>query len=726
MNKILNINLGGYALTIDDDAFEYLHAYLESIRRRFSESEGRDEIISDIETRLGELITSSMGARNIVTHADVESAIAIMGKPEDFGAEPIDNQRRMGSSPSGGIRTGKRLMRDEETAIVGGICSGLSAYFGVEDPVWMRLIFVLLTIVSAGFWIPAYLLLWILVPAARNAAERLAMRGQPVNVNNIAREVEEGFERISNRVNEFGNETKKKTGTGAHSLSNAVSGGVSILGKLFGAFLQIFGRLIKFFLILGAIATVLVLAVVWTGGTWAFFSANNRVFEFSPLSEGVTYWGFTNLFLIIGLPIIALCIWLSHLIFKTKSPSWLGVAMVILWFVNVLSFGAVLGKSAQAFSEEASIVKTDPIIGLPSDTLVVEIKEIHGQLPKNQMYNGMDIRMSPWSIHIDNNQYIDVQPTNGSEFEITKEYFAFGNTHSEAQENANSIELEHTLTGNRLIIPEVYKLNEGKKWRGQHAKLKIKVPIGKFISLDRTATNHLVYDETRYSDRSEEKRFSRNPDRVFKMTANGLECLACPKFGDANYDIDENYENFVIEGNMKVEIKKADRFRVQYIGNRSLIDMVKVSRGGKYLRISTDGKTLPGDLTVLIEAPTFTSLDADQTNDIEIRDFEEGRSNITMSGNQSLKSLFDCDDLVLRMKGKCKADLRGNGDKIQVRLSDGATLDATRFQLSNATIFASGNSIGRFDIEDEACVESTNSEIQIEGKARIIHSCKEE
>ena len=61
MNKILNINLGGYALTIDDDAYEYLQAYLENIRRRFSESEGRDEILGDIETRLGEIITGEVG-----------------------------------------------------------------------------------------------------------------------------------------------------------------------------------------------------------------------------------------------------------------------------------------------------------------------------------------------------------------------------------------------------------------------------------------------------------------------------------------------------------------------------------------------------------------------------------------------------------------------------------------------------------------------------------------
>ena len=70
MNKILNINLGGYALTIDDDAYEYLTAYLESIRKRFSESEGRDEIIGDIEARLGELISQEMGTRTIVMLPD--------------------------------------------------------------------------------------------------------------------------------------------------------------------------------------------------------------------------------------------------------------------------------------------------------------------------------------------------------------------------------------------------------------------------------------------------------------------------------------------------------------------------------------------------------------------------------------------------------------------------------------------------------------------------------
>ncbi|MBP6826898.1 MAG: hypothetical protein KA165_10115, partial [Saprospiraceae bacterium] len=142
MNKILNINLGGYAITIDDDAYEYLLSYLESIRKRFSESEGRDEIVHDIETRIGELISQSMGNRTIVMLPDVEAATEVMGKPEDFGGESTTGSTantgsgsnsgsgsssgssggsgsggRKGSAATSSIRTGKRLFRDEEDTV---------------------------------------------------------------------------------------------------------------------------------------------------------------------------------------------------------------------------------------------------------------------------------------------------------------------------------------------------------------------------------------------------------------------------------------------------------------------------------------------------------------------------------------------------------------------------------------------------------------------------------
>ena len=213
MNKVFNINLGGYPFTIDEDAFEHLSTYLQTIHRHFRDSEGYEEITSDIESRMAELFLEALQGRQIVTLKDVNAAITIMGTPEDFGAEPIETEAPKDKTRTRlyGYKTGKRLFRNSEDEVVGGVCSGIAAYFGVEDPLWVRLIFVLLAI-SGGFGIPAYLILWAIVPKAETASDRLAMRGEKINVSNIGKIVEEEIEYFSEKVNEWGEEfgSKKK------------------------------------------------------------------------------------------------------------------------------------------------------------------------------------------------------------------------------------------------------------------------------------------------------------------------------------------------------------------------------------------------------------------------------------------------------------------------------------------------------------------------------------
>lgn len=222
MNKVFNINLGGYPFTIDEDAFEQLSNYLQTIHRHFRDSEGYEEITGDIESRMAELFQEGMQGRQIVTIKDVQSGISIMGTPEDFGAEPIEETysstnatstttTKKGRKRKTKYKTGKRLFRNPEDEVVGGVASGVAAYFGVEDPLWVRLGFVVLTI-SGGFSIPIYLLLWAIVPKAETAGDRLAMRGEPVNASNIGKIVEEEIEYFSDKVSEWGEDfgSKKK------------------------------------------------------------------------------------------------------------------------------------------------------------------------------------------------------------------------------------------------------------------------------------------------------------------------------------------------------------------------------------------------------------------------------------------------------------------------------------------------------------------------------------
>ncbi len=217
MNKVLNINLGGLPFTIDDDAYNHLHRYLKTIDRHFQDSEGHEEIITDIEARIAELFQERLGNRPIVTLKDVQEAILVMGTPEEFGAETMDEEpvsaHEETHSSRFQIKTGKRLFRNPEEEVAGGVCSGIAAYFGIQDPIWVRLAFIIFTIVSGGVGVPVYIILWAVLPKAETAGDRLAMRGEPINVSNIVKIIEEEVEHISSKVTELGEElgSKKKT-----------------------------------------------------------------------------------------------------------------------------------------------------------------------------------------------------------------------------------------------------------------------------------------------------------------------------------------------------------------------------------------------------------------------------------------------------------------------------------------------------------------------------------
>jgi len=174
MKRIININLSGRVIPIEDSAYEKLQAYIESLRRYFIHEEGRDEIINDIESRIAELMNEKIrkGASS-VTDADVDEIIASMGRPEDFQAaeeaETISpGSQSYQSRPTGEetytTRKRNRLYRDSSDKILGGVCSGLANYMNV-DPAIIRILFAIITFGGFGFGFIAYLLLWIVLPS---------------------------------------------------------------------------------------------------------------------------------------------------------------------------------------------------------------------------------------------------------------------------------------------------------------------------------------------------------------------------------------------------------------------------------------------------------------------------------------------------------------------------------------------------------------------------------
>lgn len=190
MKKTITINLSGVIFSIDEDAYELLHEYLKRIESHFSDEGERRDIIADIESRIAELLTES-GASGVkpVTFTDVEGIITTMGDPEDIADsadKPGETYRKR--------RPGRRIYRDVDNRILGGVCSGLAAYFSV-DVIWIRLIFVILALAFfSGFLI--YLLLWLVFPPALTTSQKLEMKGEPVNISNIGKAVRDEFNNV--------------------------------------------------------------------------------------------------------------------------------------------------------------------------------------------------------------------------------------------------------------------------------------------------------------------------------------------------------------------------------------------------------------------------------------------------------------------------------------------------------------------------------------------------
>ncbi len=707
MNKILNINLGGYAITIDDDAFEHLQGYLDSIRRRFSESEGRDEIMRDIESRLGELITTSMGNRTIVMLPDVEAAIEIMGKPEDFGGEPVE-KTTTGKSGKKTFTPGRRLYRDEDDAVIAGVCSGLTAYFGLPDTIWMRLIFIFLALISFGFWVPAYILLWILVPPARTAAERLAMRGEAANVENIAREIEHGVDRLSKKVNEFG--AQAASSPAGRTTANVASG-----------CLTVFGKLILGFIIFVAVMMVLGLGTAWVFGILGFFTAQPYISYFSPLSTSGTYLGFFNAFFLLSIPIVGLVLWLGRTIFRTKTPAWLGSGMTILWILNFVSLVLLGGWAATKYRQPGSTSKNVDLSKAASDTLRIEWAKgaDFGNVDADFWFDGDEgVRISNDQLQISQAIRINVRRSETGRFECVQTIEARGANGSEAAENASQTEFDVRFDGQTLLVPNGYQIAAGNKWRGQRVYLTIAVPEGKSIVFG-NGINRRVRNID-YADDASENYIYHNPDKVYRMTARGLVCTECPQFGDRNYRSERDYEHFILEGDFETEIIQGDAFGIEFDGPEAARQLIENISSGDNLTLTTRGKSLGAAVRCIIRTPTFTSLVANNSGNVTIRGFREGRSTITAKGPVRIRGMFDSDNLDLALSGKCFVELIGRGSDLNASLFDGAELEASGWRTDRVEISATENSKARVNADESVKVRSdASSAVNIDGTAQV-------
>lgn len=492
MKKALKINLSGQIFHIDEDAYEKLKLYLDTISSHFLNVNESNEIISDIEARIAELFKGKMSGENqVITLKEVEEIIKIMGRPEEIAAE--DQPEQQGTRKE--QRQNRRLYRDPENAILGGVCSGLAAYFNI-DTLLARLLCVILTFIGGPLTVLTYIVLWIAVPRALTATQRLEMRGEKITVSNIQKTVKEEYEGVKENLK------KAKDSDTYRRTEDFFTRFFRVIGVLIVAFVKIFLAFIALiFVVLGIAILFSAIGFVFFGTHFINLGHGNIDLNFPDLVQPFLNPANATIFvfavsLLILIPVLAIIYGLFKLIFKFKGrDKSLGLAAVTLWVLSLITTFGLVFYEGRNFTESKSVAFNKSFENIPGDTLILYMNET---LPEN-WEDGKSFEMDRKWLFSKNMKDIigtvevDVRKASDKQYRIQIKKSSRGMDEEHATELANQITYNFSLHNDTLNLDSYYKLPEKSPWRSQKVQIVVYVPEGKAVYFDESTSDY-IYD----------------------------------------------------------------------------------------------------------------------------------------------------------------------------------------------------------------------------------------
>lgn len=463
------MNLGGMPFQIDDEAFEKLNAYLKAVKRKFSHVQGNEEIVEDIEARVAEMFQENLNStsRKIVSIKDVDGAIEAMGKPEEFEQGFQEEDYTDSSDSSSAYSVKKRLYRDPEDKVLGGVISGLSQYFGLESPTLLRVIWAALPIldifmggISTSLVFLAYVVLWIAVPKALTATQKMQMRGEPVNLDNIQRKFGEGVDDVKKNLGEDSSNRNARGGIGEV---------LGFMAEGFGKLLLVFGLFIAGMIVLGLILGLFG-AIVGLGAAGPFLSAS---------FFGNTWMGWTliigTLLMLVALPIFLISLFIK-LLFKTKTNMPALAFGTLGAFILGLILTTVSGINFSKEFSNSSTVKETMTLQPASEFYLFGSDD--SDWGDDDFTFGVDEALLKENVDL---KIIDTRDSLPS-LEIKKK--AKGRNSEAAKTRAENIGYSYDVKDNSLTFSEVLEYSKNDRWRNQSVDAILRIPENTTLHFD--------------------------------------------------------------------------------------------------------------------------------------------------------------------------------------------------------------------------------------------------
>lgn len=526
MNKTTNIHLAQTLFSLDENAYALLKNYLEKLERLFKNTEGAKDILEDIEARIAELFTDlKKDELYVISVDDVEKVIETLGTPEDLASEDNTENPPQYTGP-------KKLFRDPDDRFLGGVAGGLSHYLGF-DSVWIRLILLILFFSSVGGVVLVYILLWILIPEAKTTAEKLMMKGEPVNVSNIKKKIKEEIDQVSDKVKDvdyknMGDQLKKKSKDFSDLLLKLVKGVVKLLSLLIGVFLLFISSITLLFLFIGTVVGSVFSAMI-----------PNEIMQFGlSMDIPVFVLGFFSL-LIIGIPFVFLFTLGLQLLAQNRSimGRFARLALLGVWIFSLISlmiFGIFESKSFAISAKNTQDIRWEQ---QTQDTLKIYLNDDHSYDETITIFNSFTLIENEQGekYRIDDNIRLWIGENKENTLNMTIEKEARGWSQSKAKKNTEIIEYSLDYYDNQLVLDNFWLSPISHKNNPESVRLKLTVPEGKFLYIDNDLASFLSHkiknDQDYYRKRL--------AGHLWKMEGGELQCQDCKKVnGNMHFDED--------------------------------------------------------------------------------------------------------------------------------------------------------------------------------------------
>ena len=606
------------------------------------------------------------------------------------------------------------MYRDPDTRVLGGVASGIAAYFGVDITV-IRLVFVL-SIFLGGSGLILYLVLWIITPEANTITEKMQMQGEPVTLSNIEQNVKESLNVKEGEENLF---------------AKVLLFPFRVIAAIFQALGKVLGPASKFIVealrvIAGLVITVmglssmvgLVIAVLVLLGFmsgWGHMVIVDQ-FPIELLKDSFPIFGYISIFIAAFIPLFSITLLgISILMKRFVFNAPIGWSIFALWVLSMIGIAFSVPKVIGDFSTE----------GEYKETRTFDFTSTNARL--NLIESGME------DYDMVN---LKIRGHSDSLYKLDMRFSARGNTRRAAIDNAQMVDYDVETKGSDLNFDSNLSFMEDAVFRKQELAMTLYIPYNQVFMMDEDLSYIFGINSMGYKS-------WQMADNKWMFTEEDLICVTCekgaPKVKSQNIDSDDNafgegmifemedFEEIEVRGNIKVIVSREDSYHVEVKGREKNLDKVYVKKLDNVLSVEMDvdkmgylKSTKDKPISVYISLPELNSVKGWGACDFDIADFRSQEFYLSLAGASSADINIDSDDIEVRLKGASSANFSGKTKNIDADIAGASGLDTYDLVARSASIEASGASSAKVYAKEKLNIEASGmSSVRYKGSPEV-------